>query len=148
MSDNSDFRSDLEMLKYFQDEFQYRHKHFWDIAIKLFILDIIVLLLPVSTEILGINLILIKSEYIAFFSLFGVLIAVLTYCILTDEAKKISAVNKAKYRINRQMKEKYQYVNYVGNMADKRKQLAFSLPKYILAVEIIMAVMVAVYCLR
>lgn len=82
------------------------------------------------------------------FPIFGALVAILTYVILNDEAKKISAVNKAKYRISRELPEKYHYENYVGNMDDKRKQLAFSLTKYILMVELIMVVVVAVYCFR
>lgn len=144
----SEIQQDFEALKYFQDEFQYRHKHFWNVMIKLFVLDVVILLLPFSTEIFGISLAPIKPEYIVCFPIFGALVAILTYVILNDEAKKISAVNKAKYRISRELPEKYHYENYVGNMDDKRKQLAFSLTKYILMVELIMVVVVAVYCFR
>lgn len=47
----SEIQQDFEALKYFQDEFQYRHKHFWNVMIKLFVLDVVILLLPFSTEI-------------------------------------------------------------------------------------------------
>ena len=141
----NEIQQDFEALKYFQDEFQYRHKHFWNVMIKLFVLDVVILLFPFSTEILGISLAPIKSEYIICFPLFGALIAILTFIILNDEAKKISSVNKAKYRINRGMPEKYHYENYVGNMDDKRKQLTFSLTKIVLIVELAMVIIVLVY---
>ena len=70
------------------------------------------------------------------------------FIILNDEAKKISAVNKAKYRIARELPEKYHYENYAGNMEDKRKQLAFSLTKFVLAVELLMVIIVLVYCIK
>ena len=57
-------------------------------------------------------------------------------------------LNEVKYRINRELPEKYRYKNYVGNMADKRNQLAFSLTKYILLVELIMVIVVTIYCIR
>ena len=100
------------------------------------------------TEIFGISLAPIKPEYIVCFPVFGALIAILAFIILNDEAKKISAVNKAKYRIARGLPEKYHYENYAGNMDDKRKQLAFSLTKFVLAVELIMVIIVLVYCIR
>lgn len=58
----SEIQQDFEALKYFQDEFQYRHKHFWNVMIKLFVLDVVILLLPFSTEIFGISLAPIKPE--------------------------------------------------------------------------------------
>jgi heme/copper-type cytochrome/quinol oxidase subunit 4 len=147
-NDINEIQQDFEVLKYFQDEFQYRHKHFWNVMIKLFVLDVVILLLPFSTEIFGISLAPIKPEYIVCFPVFGALIAILTFIILNDEAKKISAVNKAKYRIARGLPEKYHYENYAGNMDDKRKQLAFSLTKFVLAVELIMVIIVLAYCIR
>lgn len=144
----NEIQQDFEALKYFQDEFQYRHKHFWNVLIKLFVLDVVILLFPFSTEIFGISLVPIKPEYIVCFPIFGALVAILTYLVLNDEAKKISAVNEVKYRINRELPEKYRYKNYVGNMADKRNQLAFSLTKYILLVELIMVIVVTIYCIR
>lgn len=147
-NDINEIQQDFEALKYFQDEFQYRHKHFWNVMIKLFVLDVVILLLPFSTEILGISLAPIKPEYIACFPIFGALIAILTFIILNDEAKKISAVNQAKYRISRGLPEKYHYENYVGNMDDKRKQLAFSLTKFVLVVELTMVIIVMVYCVK
>ena len=116
--------------------------------INLFILDVVILLLPFSTEIFGISLATIKPEYVVCFPIFGALIAILTFIILNDEAKKISAVNKAKYRIARELPEKYHYENYAGNMEDKRKQLAFSLTKFVLAVELLMVIIVLVYCIK
>lgn len=147
-NDMNEIQQDFEALKYFQDEFQYRHKHFWNVMIKLFVLDVVVLLLPISTEIFGISLAPLKPEYAVCFPFFGALIAILTFIILNDEAKKISAVNKAKYRIARGLPEKYHYENYVGNMSDRRKQLAFNLTKFLLMVELIMVVIVFVYCIR
>ena len=35
---SSTFEQDIEMLNYFQNEFMYRHTHYWNILIKFFLL--------------------------------------------------------------------------------------------------------------
>ena len=57
------------------------------------------------------------------FPILGMVVAGLSFVISKDEAKKLSAVNDAKYRINSKMPERYRYVNYAGNMTDKKKKV-------------------------
>ncbi len=40
-NDINEIQQDFEVLKYFQDEFQYRHKHLVNVMIKLFALDVL-----------------------------------------------------------------------------------------------------------
>lgn len=56
------------MLQFFQDEFIYRHTHFWNILMKLFILDAIIVLLPLVSEIMGISLKAIDHHFLFIFS--------------------------------------------------------------------------------
>lgn len=136
------FERDLKMLNYFQSEFQYRHGLYWRNLVILFILDVIVTIIPLTVEVFGIKFADLPKSYPICFPLFGIMIAIFTYFILSDEAKKITAVNKAKYRISESMEEKYRYVNYVGDMSAKKNQLTFSLAKYVLIVELLLCVIV------
>lgn len=45
----------LKMLDYFQNEWLYRHKHFWDISIKLFLFNLVFTMLPFISEAFGIT---------------------------------------------------------------------------------------------
>lgn len=51
----NEFDRDVQMLKYFQDEFLYRHKHFWNILVKSFLLTVTVTIIPIIKEIFGIE---------------------------------------------------------------------------------------------
>ena len=105
------FEHDLAMLNYFQEEFMFRQKHYWDILIKLFALSIIVTILPITSEVFGISLISIHQRFLLIFPAIGLIISLCSLFLLLGEAKRIRAVNDAKYRINRQyMDEKYQYM--------------------------------------
>lgn len=115
------FDCDLEMLKYFQDEFSLRHKHFWDVAIKLFTLVVIICLLPFVSEISGIKLVDTAKLYSLCFPIIAFLVACVGELILSDESRRLRAVNTAKYRLNRQyMIERYHYDYYNDNVGQKR----------------------------
>lgn len=107
--DEQEFYKDLEMLKYFQDEYKFRHAHFWGLAIKLLIMETIILFLPITSSVLGIELKEIRQKEALLFPIFGVFIAILTFKILHKEAKNINAVGTVKYRINKEMDKKYHY---------------------------------------
>ena len=74
---NEEFEQDLQMLQYFQDEFQYRHKHFWYILILLFVLCVVIIILPIAPEVMGI-----KIQKLALSLPLYVLIAELLLCLL------------------------------------------------------------------
>ena len=119
------FDCDLEMLKYFQDEFSLRHKHFWDIAIKIFTLVVIICLLPFVSEVSGIKLIDTAKLYSLCFPVIAFLVACVGQLILSDESRRLRAVNTAKYRLNRQyMIERYHYDYYNDNVGQKRTNKA------------------------
>lgn len=67
----STFQNDLEMLKFFHDEFIYHHELFWKLLIKLTILSVVVTILPLTSEIFGVKLDNISQEA-RFFFLFWV----------------------------------------------------------------------------
>ena len=136
------FDKDLEMLKYFQEEFMFRHNHFWNILIKFFLLTIIFSVLPVTGEFLGVSVDAIPNKYLICFPMLAGIVAIFSLVILLDEAKKMRAVNEAKYRINKKnMDSIYQYVHYGSNAAGTKtnRGLAIKLPwvAFILEIAII-----------
>lgn len=54
-TNTNEFDRDVQMLKYFQDEFLYRNKHFWNILVKSFLLTVTVTIIPIIKEIFGIE---------------------------------------------------------------------------------------------
>ena len=108
------FEHDLEMLKYYQQEFEYRNTHFWNTAIKLFLLTLAVTILPIVSTVFGVQLKEIANKGLLYaFPFLGLIIAVFSCFILDNEAKRLSAVNTAKYRINNEcFPEKYHYHFY------------------------------------
>ena len=154
------FEYDLEMLKYFQSEFEYRHKHFWEILIKFFILSIGVTILPIASGVFGFDLNEIPRRLLICLPILGIAISFLSNFVLWDEMKKIVAVNKAKYRINSQLLDpKYHYEFYNKDVAkpssdsgrnaigSKRKWLSFRLIIIVSVLEILIAVYVIVVLL-
>lgn len=114
------FDCDIEMLKYFQAEFMYRHKHFWDIMIKVFTLVVITSLLPFVSEIAGTKLIDSARLYSLCFPVIAFVTAFIGKWVLEDEATKMRAVNKAKYALNREyMIDRYHYYFYNDDVGHK-----------------------------
>lgn len=144
------FENSLKMMQYFQEEFQVRSKHYWDILIKMLIFDMLIIALPIMSEAMGFSLADI-GKYKFILPGIGLFIAVLTYIILEDEAKKIAAVNKAKYEINELLPTQYRYRNCKDDKNEKyekKNQMAHKLPKYVLAMETIMCALVfGILCL-
>lgn len=135
------FEQDLEMLKYFQDEFKFRQEHYWDILIKLFIFTITITILPIASEVFGIKLNEIDPRFLVCFPALGLVVAFFGFFLISKEAKKMSAVNHAKYRINRGMDSKYHYHFYnkdVGTeKSDQKKFLSFQMAWFVLILELI-----------
>ncbi len=136
--DNHKYDMTLEMMKYYQDEFEYRHKHYWVILIKLFLLYIIITALPLLSEAMGFSLSDVGKTHLFLFPIFGFFIACLTFLILSDEAKKIGAVNQAKYEINRLLPPVYRYRDYVTDKSDPKYQLARHLVLMVFCTELLM----------
>ncbi len=67
-----DFDRDYQMLNYFQDEFLYRHKHFWNIGMKSFLLTII----PIANEIFGLTFDDMISSFLLVFPAIGMALAI------------------------------------------------------------------------
>ena len=143
-SDNTKIETILSVMQYYQEEFLYRHQHYWNVLVKLFIFDVIIVVLPITTEAMGFALSDDSKKVAIIFPFVGIAIAFLTKIILEDEAKKISAVNKAKYEINATLPELYRYRNYVSDKNDKKVQLAHHLVKIVFWVEFIIAILVLV----
>ena len=136
------FNNDLEMLKYFQEEFMFRQKHYWDLLIKLFALTLGVTILPIASEVFSISIKPIPQNYLLCFPALGFLISLFSFFLLRKEARKMSSVNEAKYRINRQyMDPKYHYAFYNRNVgtgiSDKKKLLSFQMTWFVFTLELI-----------
>lgn len=146
------FEHDIEMMKYFQEEFMFRQAHYWEILIKLFTLTIVITILPIATEVFGISLSNIPHEFLLCFPGLGVIISLLSLFLLGKEAKKIKAVNEAKYRINRQcMDEKYHYEYYNDEVgkgdSNRKKWLSFQIIWVVFALELIVIIGVSIVIL-
>ena len=123
-----------------------------DILIKLFALSIIVTILPITSEVFGISLISIHQRFLLIFPAIGLIISLCSLFLLLGEAKRIRAVNDAKYRINRQyMDEKYQYMFFnrlVGTSSDnKRKWMSSETTWIVFSLQLIIIAAVCVVML-
>lgn len=151
------FDRDYQMLNYFQEEFIYRHKHFWNIVIKSFLLTITITIIPIVSEIFGLTFNDIISNFLLVFPAMGTALAIVSFLLLLDEGKKMEAVNIAKYRINKKMDVKYQYYFYNkfsknefrDRKSDKKKcSLAKSLAILLLIIELTIITIVLIMLLN
>lgn len=138
----STFQQDLEMMRYFQDEFMFRHKHYWDILVKFFTLTVIISILPIASQVFGIALNTIPHRYLLCFPALGLIVSVTSLIILLSEAKKMSSANDAKYNINKHcMDPKYHYKfydNVIGTeKSNKKRWLSFLMPWLVFFLEIL-----------
>lgn len=135
----------LEMMKYYQEEFMYRHKHYWDLVVKFFVLFVVVSTLPIISGILGVELKELSQKNLICFPLIGVIIAIFSRYILLGEVKRLAAVNKAKYRINRELlPTEYQYEFFdKKNKNEEKKRFSFQLPNIMFVFELLIAGCVA-----
>lgn len=139
---SSTFQQDIEMMRYFQDEFMFRHKHYWDILIKFFTLTVIISILPIASQVFGIELNTIPHRYLLCFPTLGLIVSVISLIIQLGEANKMRSANEAKYYINKHhMDPKYRYKFYddvIGTKDTKKsKWLSFRLPWLVFSVEIL-----------
>lgn len=122
----SKFQQDFAMLEFFQEEYLYHHKHFWQVLIKLTTLAVVVTVLPLTSEIFGVKLENISAEAKFFFPILGFLISVFSLVILCQEANRLHWVGNAKRRVNDDMPKRY---HYGENKARKIKiPLAYLIP--------------------
>lgn len=143
-SDDEAFFRDYQMLSYFQEEFTYRHKHFWNVLTKSFLLTITITIIPVVSEIGGLKFNDVIRGFLFIFPIAGAGLAIGGFLLLWDEGKKMNAVNIVKYRINQKMPSVYHYFFYDKFSEDefrnrrgkKRCPLAKSLAVLLLVVEI------------
>lgn len=113
------FQQDLEMLKYFQEEFFFRQKYYWTFLAKSFFLTVGISAIPIVSEIFGIVPKEIPHPYRLFFPLLGLIISIFSLILLLKNAKKMNSVNNAKYRINRLMSSRYHYEFRNDNVGKK-----------------------------
>jgi hypothetical protein len=122
MENHDKFEQDLKMLEYFQSEFEYRHQHYWRILERFFILFIVVATLPILKGLLGIEILGEFNRHVVVFQIAALAIAVIQLTVLLDEGKKIRAVNKTKYELNKRMTyPRYRYYLYSEQMRQENK---------------------------
>lgn len=139
---NSDeFERDYKMLMYFQEEFVYRHKHYWSLVVKSFLLTIGITIIPIVSEIFGLSFNDVVSKFSLIFPILGIFLAIESFYLISKEANRISMVNSAKYKINKKMISKYRYVFVNDN---NKKFLSKSFSKLILITEMTIIVIVIV----
>lgn len=150
------FNQTMELMKYYQDEFKMRQKHFWELLIKLFTLDTIVSLLPFAKAIAGIELTDSLSHALYIFPIVGIMIAVLSGLLLHAEAKRISYVNRAKYRQNEKLPEDCKYKVFdnleksgVSKLSNSKKPtLSQLIPLIVCLFELAISVTALVFCIK
>lgn len=149
------FDQTMELMKYYQDEFKMRQKHFWELLIKLFTLDTIVALLPFAKAIAGIELTDSLNHALFIFPIVGILIAFFSLALLRAEAKRITYVNRAKYRQNEKLPEDCQYKifedlekNGVKKLSgSKIRNLSKPIPWIVFVFELAISVTALVFCI-
>ena len=132
------FEHDFQMLNYFQEEFKYRHQHYWEILIKLFTFTIGVTVLPVISGVFGLNLSSVPRSFLICFPGIGAMLSLFSFFILYDKAKKLSAIGHAKYRVNVMLMDpKYHYefynkayLEHIQNNTDHSKSAKHKLLAY------------------
>lgn len=142
------FEHDIEMMKFFQQEFMFRHNHYWNILIKFFLMTVVVTVLPITSDIFGVSLKTAPtdSRYLLFFPALGLIIAILSLVLLLAEAKRMTAVNRAKYRINGEnMDKKYQYININGKMHMPKRWLVGKIAWVFFGVEVLIVFATAIF---
>lgn len=137
----SDHELTLEMIKFYQEEFMYRHKHYWDLIIKFFVLFVVVTTLPIISGVLGVELKEVTQKYLVCFPIIGVMIAVFGRHVIMKEVKFMASANNTKYRIiQKLLPEKYQYEYFdKKNLNSKKKKFSFQLPNLMLIFEFLIA---------
>lgn len=141
------FENDFKVLNFFQDEFYYRHKHYWSLLIKSFTFVLLITTLPITTGVLGFSVLEMPKWILCCFPILGIIISSLSTYVLCGEARRMNAVNNAKYRINKYlMDKKYQYEFFdldtkkSSDQKNHSKWLAYKMVYIILLVEILIAV--------
>lgn len=127
----------LKMLDYFQQEWVYRHQHFWNLTIKLFTLNIIITMLPFISEAFGITF-RVQLFPSMIFPIIGLILAFISCYITEQEATRLSAVGRAKYDIINQMDKLYQY--HMFEKKDSKKWMAPTIPKLILVFQVFISI--------
>lgn len=108
------FNNTFQMLNYYQEEFLYRHKHFWNVLTKSVILISTITTIPITSEFLGIVVNDMVKDYMFVFPILGIILSISCFCILLDEGKKMKAISKTKLRINNELPIKYRCERYTS----------------------------------
>ena len=103
--EQSTFEKDLAMLKFFQEEFLYRHKHYWDVLMKTFLVAVVVTVLPIVSEVLGVKLDDLPRQYLFFFPALGAAISLLSYDLLRRESDRLNRVGGFKNDLLQKLEE-------------------------------------------
>ncbi|MCH5142438.1 MAG: hypothetical protein J1G07_01820 [Clostridiales bacterium] len=106
---NENFENNYKMLLYFQDEYKYRHKHFWDTLKMFFTLNITISLLPFISGFFNYEIDIAKFP-IYIFPIIGICTAIVSSIFLKLEMEVFNSVARKKFRINELFpKEEYKY---------------------------------------
>ena len=130
---DENFENNYKMLLYFQDEYKYRHKHFWSTLKMFFILNIVISLLPFISSILDFKINIPKFTF-CIFPIVGIFMAIVSFIFLKSEAEKFSLIKQKKYCINKLLDDKYHYIN------QPKKQMSFRLNLVNMIFQILVAV--------
>lgn len=138
--EQSTFEKDLAMLKFFQEEFLYRHKHYWDVLMKTFLVAVVVTVLPIVSEVLGVKLDDLPRQYLFFFPALGAAISLLSYDLLRRESDRLNRVGGFKNDLLQKLEERYRYQPVKGS--GTKEGIAYYMMRVVLAVELFMALAV------
>ncbi len=107
----------VKMLNYYQDEWKFRQTHFWNLAIRMFTLNLIITMLPFVNSIGGMVMINRIPPYA--FLIAAIIISLIELFILLAEGIRHIDVGKTKTRINGMLPAPYRY--YENEKKEKRK---------------------------
>lgn len=114
---NADIDEIVKILNYYQDEWKFRQTHFWNLAIKMFTLNLIITMLPFVSSIGGMAIISRIPPYA--FLIAAIIISLIELFVLLAEGIRHIDISQTRSRINNMLPAPYRY--YENEADEKRK---------------------------
>jgi hypothetical protein len=97
----------VKILNYYQDEWKFSQTHFWNLAIKMFTLNLIITILPFVSSVGGMVMVNQIPPYV--FLIAAIIISLTELFILLAEGIRHIDIGEARMRINNMLPSSYRY---------------------------------------
>lgn len=131
------FENDLKMLEHLQNEFFYRHTHYWNFLVKSFLLTLTITVFPLMREIFGMTIDELDKKYYIIFPIIGIVLSFACFFILKEEDIRVRNVYSAKNKLNKKMNKRYRVPSY--NKSENSIHLSQTLGIILLIFELVIA---------